>query len=96
LIFRNGSPETISLGDVAVDLIAFVPEHPRFGGDSEISVLERHLGGSAANFAVAMGRLGISSGLISKVGLDEAGRFLHDDLKRQKLLETAPGSLQDA
>jgi ribokinase len=83
LIFRNGSPETISLGDTAVDLIASVPEHPRFGGDSQITVLERHAGGSAANFAVAMARLGISSGLISKVGSDEAGRFLRGGLKRE-------------
>jgi ribokinase len=83
LIFPKGFPETISLGDTAVDLVASVSEHPRFGGDSEISVLERHPGGSAANFAVAMARLGISSGLISKVGSDEAGRFLRDGLKRE-------------
>jgi sugar/nucleoside kinase (ribokinase family) len=83
LIFRNRCPEAISLGDTAVDLIASVPEHPRFGGDSEISVLERHAGGSAANFAVAMARLGISSGLISKVSSDEAGRFLRGGLKRE-------------
>jgi ribokinase len=83
LKFRNRSPETISLGDTAVDLVASVREHPRFGGDSEISVLERHAGGSAANFAVAMARLGISSGLISKVGSDEAGRFLRGGLKRE-------------
>jgi ribokinase len=83
LIFSKGSPEIISLGDTAVDLVASVPEHPRFGGDSEISVLQRHLGGSAANFAVAIARLGISSGLISKVGTDEAGRFLHDGLERE-------------
>jgi ribokinase len=85
LILRERSPETISLGDAAVDLIAFVSEHPRFGGDSQISVLERHPGGSAANFAVAMARLGISSGLISKVGSDEAGRFLRDSLKRESV-----------
>jgi len=83
LIFGKGSPETISLGDAAVDLVASVPERPRGGGDSEISVLERHPGGSAANFAVAMTRLGISSGLISKVGSDEAGEFLRDGLKRE-------------
>jgi len=83
LIFRRESPETISLGDSAVDLVAFVPEHPRGGSDSEISLLERHPGGSAANFSVAMARLGISSGLISKVGSDEAGRFLRDGLKRE-------------
>jgi ribokinase len=83
LILRKISPEAISLGDTAVDLVASVPEYPRGGGDSEISVLERHPGGSAANFAVAMVRLGISSGLIGKVGSDEAGGFLRDGLKRE-------------
>jgi ribokinase len=83
LTFRKGSPDAISLGDTTVDLVASVPEHPRYGGDSEILTLERHAGGSAANFAVAMARLGISSGLISKVGSDEAGTFLRDGLKRE-------------
>ena len=83
MILHDGSPETISLGDAAVDLIAYVPENPRLGGDSEISLLERHPGGSAVNFAVAMARLGISSGLISKVGSDEAGRFLREGLKQE-------------
>lgn len=83
MISRRESPQTISLGDTAVDLVASVPERPQAGGDSEISVLERHPGGSAANFAVAMARLGISTGLISKVGSDEGGRFLRDGLKRE-------------
>jgi ribokinase len=78
-----GSPETISLGDTSVDLIASVSQYPRCGGDSEISVLQRHPGGSAANFAVAMARLGISAGLISKVGSDETGEFLRDGLRRE-------------
>lgn len=83
MIFRKGSPETISLGDTSVDLIASVSQYPRCGGDSEISVLQKHPGGSAANFAVAMTRLGISAGLISKVGSDETGEFLRDGLRRE-------------
>jgi len=83
LTFRKGSPETISLGDTSVDLIASVSRYPRCGGDSEIPVLQRHPGGSAANFAVAMARLGISAGLISKVGSDETGEFLRDGLRRE-------------
>ena len=83
MIFRKGSPETISLGDTSVDLIASVSQYPRWGGDSENSVLQRHPGGSATNFAVAMARLGISAGLISKVGSDETGEFLRDGLRRE-------------
>lgn len=83
MIFRKGSPETISLGDTSVDLIASVSQYPRCGGDSEIRVLQRHPGGSAANFAVAMARLGISAGLISKVGADETGEFLRNGLRRE-------------
>jgi len=83
LRLHKRSPDAISLGDSAVDYIATVERHPPWGGDSQISVLERHAGGSAANFAVAMARLGFSSGFIGKVGSDEEGRFLRDDLKRE-------------
>jgi len=83
LLFHKRSPNALSLGDSAVDYVATVERHPRRGGDSEVSIFERHAGGSAANFAVAMARLGISSGLIGKVGSDEEGRFLRDGLKRE-------------
>lgn len=83
MVFRKSPPEVISLGDVAVDQLVSVPRYPLNGEDSEVSGMERHPGGSAANFAVAIARLGMRSGFIGKTGSDEAGRFVGDDLKRE-------------
>jgi len=73
----------ISIGDIAVDQLVFVPRYPLDGGDYEVSGVERHPGGSAANFVVAIARLGMRSGFIGKVGSDEAGRLVRDDLERE-------------
>jgi len=83
MIFRKESPDVISLGDAAVDLIAHVSGYPPLGADVEISAMHRYPGGSAANVAVAIARLGVSSGFIGKVGSDEAGKFLRNDLGRE-------------
>lgn len=75
--------DVITLGDAAVDLIAYVPRHPQSGGDTEVSSMERHSGGSAANFAIAIQRLAMTCALIGKVGSDEAGDFVRSELKRE-------------
>jgi len=80
---RRLSPDIISFGDAAVDFVTWLSGYPRRGGDIEISRIERQPGGSAANFSVAAARLGMSSGFVGKIGRDEAGQFLHDDLLRE-------------
>ena len=77
------NPEVISIGDVTTDILIFVPTYPKLSQDVNASRLEMDLGGSAANFAVAMKRLGISSGLIGKAGDDWFGNFVISELKKE-------------
>ena len=77
------NPEVISIGDVTTDVLISVPTYPKLGHDVNALKLEMDLGGSAANFAVAMTRLGISSGLIGKVGDDWFGNFAISGLKKE-------------
>lgn len=77
------NPEVISIGDVTTDILIFVPTYPRLSQDVNASKLEMDLGGSAANFSVAIARLGISSALIGKVGDDWFGDFAISEFKKE-------------
>lgn len=75
----------LAVGDANVDLIARITLFPKRGGEVLLERLERRAGGSAANFSVAVSRLGLSSGFIGRVGDDSFGRFLIDEFKREKV-----------
>lgn len=71
-------PDVIALGDLNVDIIAHFPAYPTKGGDAFASSTEIHCGGSAANAAIALARLGVPTGLITRVGPDSwAAMALH-------------------
>jgi ribokinase len=63
-------PEIVALGDVNVDIIARFDRYPAQGEDALASAIELHCGGSAANTAMALARLGVETSLISRVGPD--------------------------
>jgi ribokinase len=58
------------LGDVNVDIIAHLARYPAKGEDALADSSEIHFGGSAANTAVAVSRMGIATRLIARVGCD--------------------------
>lgn len=65
--------DVLCLGETLIDLIA-TDEHPSL----EMSpTFERSLGGSPANVAVQIARLGGSTAIVSKVGNDPFGRYCH-------------------
>jgi len=71
-------PEVIALGDINVDIIAHFPSYPAKGEDAVAHSTEIHCGGSAANTAIALARMGIETGLIARVGPDSwALKALH-------------------
>jgi fructokinase len=74
-------PEVLCLGELLVDL---VPE-PLGAPLPQAKSLKIAAGGAPANVAVALKRLGVSSGFIGKVGDDPFGRFLRDALVREEL-----------
>src|ERR1700758_5314433 len=73
--------DVVCLGEILID---FVPS-PARSPLGEAKYLRMAPGGAPANVAVALRRLGLSSGFIGKAGDDPFGRFLREALARQKL-----------
>lgn len=74
----SGPLEVISIGRVGIDLYPLedrVPLH-------RVSTFGRYLGGSPANVAVAVARLGRTAALITRTGTDPFAPFVHDELVR--------------
>lgn len=63
-------PDVVALGDVNVDIIAHFDAYPGKGEDALACSTEFHCGGSAANTAMALARMGLEVVLISRVGPD--------------------------
>lgn len=64
------------LGDVAVDWVVEVDQLPRRDDLVLAQSCERFAGGSAANVAVGLARLGCDVAFVGQVGDDDGGRFL--------------------
>jgi ribokinase len=62
--------DVVALGDVNVDIIAHFTVYPDKGADALASTTEIHCGGSAANTAMALARMGLKTSLIARVGPD--------------------------
>jgi ribokinase len=62
-----------------------VDENVGTDGFSQISELNYGVGGSAANVAIGITRLGGSCTLVGKVGLDTSGRMVVDELLRERV-----------
>jgi ribokinase len=60
----------VTLGDINVDIIAFIPGYPSPGGDGLAERVEVHSGGSAANTATVLANFGVDVGIIGRVGRD--------------------------
>lgn len=68
--------ELVALGRAAVDLYG-----QQYGGRlEEMSSFAKYLGGSPANTVVGASRLGLKTGMISRVGNDPMGRFVREKL----------------
>lgn len=76
-----GNLDVICLGEILID---FVPS-PALSPLRKAKHLRIAPGGAPANVAVALRRLGLSSGFIGKVGDDPFGRFLREALAKQKV-----------
>lgn len=63
-----------TFGDVNIDVVLDVEDLPAKGGEVFSTRRRELLGGSAANTAVVLARLGFESGVMGAVGDDDAGR----------------------
>jgi len=87
------TPEVVILGRIGYDLYSEEPHVPL----PQVRRFSRYLGGSSANMAVGLSRLGAQVGMVSCLGDDSLSRFLIDFLQAEKVetshVKTAPGYL---
>jgi len=73
--------DVIAIGEILIDMIADVPAKSL----EEQTNFKRFAGGAPANFAVGVRHLGLSSGMITKVGDDFFGNFLIKTLENEEV-----------
>jgi fructokinase len=70
--------DVLTIGEMVVDFISVEKTDTL----SNASTFERHLGGSPANIAVYISKLGGASAVIAKTGIGAFGQFLKSELQR--------------
>src|ERR671912_2134845 len=70
--------DVLTIGEMVVDFISAEKTDTL----SNASTFERHLGGSPANIAVYVSKLGGTSAVIAKTGIGAFGQFLKSELQR--------------
>jgi len=78
-------PEILVIGSLNADLVVRAPYFPQPGETISGEDLQVIPGGKGANQAVAAARLGSSVALLGRVGRDNFGDFLLDNLKSNKV-----------
>ena len=73
----------VVLGDACVDMVIRLPDRTRGTPDLTNSLPQLHGGGSAANVAVGLVRLGVAVVMVAAVGDDGYGRWVKEDLVRE-------------
>lgn len=74
--------KALGIGDAMVDLFTRASQLPPRGGNIWSTAVEMHGGGTTANVAVNLAKLGISSGFAGCIGDDPYGKYLIDDFHK--------------
>ncbi|MEQ9714680.1 MAG: carbohydrate kinase family protein [Candidatus Asgardarchaeia archaeon] len=77
--------EVVVIGAAAVDLIAKVKRFPKPDEIVPVDAFDKYPGGSLANIAVGLARLGVDTGFVGKVGNDENGKLLLEEFKKENV-----------
>jgi sugar/nucleoside kinase (ribokinase family) len=80
----GGSPRVVVVGDLVVDVVV-KPQRALESGTDVPGLVSIRQGGSAANTARWLGRLGVRTTLITAVGRDPAGRALVSAIETDRL-----------
>jgi 5-dehydro-2-deoxygluconokinase len=90
---KDAQRDVVVLGRIGYDLYSEEPHVPL----PQVRRFSRYLGGSSANMAVGLARLGAKVGIISSLGTDSLSQFLVDFLRAEKVdtthVKPVPGYL---
>lgn len=76
-------PDIIGIGICTVDHLLSVSQMPQYGLSIRASNYLRQSGGLVASALVAATRLGATTKVVARIGDDDEGQYIHDDLNRE-------------
>jgi len=82
---KNINLDVLALGTCNADFLMNVSRFSGADDEVDIEKLRISLGGSAANFAVGVSRLGLNSGIMARIGNDHYGKYILTEFKREKI-----------
>jgi len=82
---KNINLDVLALGTCNADVLMNVSRFSGADDEVDIEQLQISLGGSAANFAVGVSRLGLNSGIMARIGRDHYGKYILTEFKREKI-----------
>jgi len=72
--------DVVVIGDIFADMVSHIIGYPKNGDGTYGTPLQRYGGGTGGNVAAGLGVLNIATTMVSRLGNDETGRFLKQDL----------------
>jgi ribokinase len=63
-------PDVILLGDINIDISALMPAYPTRGGEGVATAVEYRTGGTVFTTSVVLTNIGVSAGIIGRIGTD--------------------------
>ncbi|QLG26971.1 carbohydrate kinase family protein [Halorarum halophilum] len=79
------APDIVTIGAATVDRQYLVSNHPEPDGGAFAHVVEETFGGVAANVATGCARLGREAGLVARLGEDDVGELVLEELRDSPL-----------
>lgn len=73
--------KVVVIGDIFADMLTEIIAYPHCGDGTYGTPLRRNSGGTGGNIAAGLGTLGVDTYIICRLGDDEVGHFLKDDMK---------------
>lgn len=77
--------DVVAVGHALIDIRMLVDRFPGPDEEAEIIKETRGSGGSAVNVSIDVARLGGKSGIIAKIGFDNFGRIIYEELWKEKV-----------
>jgi len=72
--------DVVVIGDVFADMVTHIISYPANGEGTYGTPFERCGGGTGGNVAAGLGRLGVPTTMVCRLGDDETGRYLKSDM----------------
>ncbi len=94
---KKNNTQVLIIGDANVDMLIHLPAHSAEGKQDIRNPAPRlHGGGTAANVAVGLARLGLPVSFVGSIGADSYGRWIQDDLQKEGIYLVGLNLIEDA